>query len=202
MRKIRAISKTRATLMTIVVVALAALLAACGPASSLNPLFSDKDLVFDPALLGEWIEKGPDHSRLRFEETGPTAYRATSIDAHGIGGTTTETPYEAHLVRLGAYRFLDVSPIQLTTGKDSQPLGPWPASTDPAQSRFLQVGDGFYLELQGAGSNDPQGPGQANIRRGHWVFRLDNNGSYAEYRIIPREMNQSVLLKQPRGGFA
>ena len=175
MRKTRAILKARATLMT-TAVALAVLLAACGPASSLNPLFADKDLVFDPTLVGEWTEKGPDHSRLRFEQVGPTAYRAISIDPHGSGCAAAETPFEAHLVRLGAYRFLDVSPLQLTTANDSQPLGPWPAGADPGGSRFLQVGDGFYLELQGSGSSDSQTPGQANLRRGHWIFRLDNNG--------------------------
>src|SRR5215470_2026032 len=131
MRKTRATLKARATLMTTAVVALAVLLAACGPASSLNPLFADKDLIFDPALVGEWSEKGPDHGRLRFEQAGPTFYRATSIEPQGSGGETTETPYEAHLVRLGNYRFLDVSPIQLTTASDSQPLGPWPAGADP-----------------------------------------------------------------------
>jgi len=176
MKKIRAILKRRATVLTTAVVALAALLTACGPASSLNPLFADKDLIFDPSLVGEWVEKGPDHSRLRFEQAGPTAYRAISIDPHASGDTTSETPYEAHLVRLGAYRFLDVSPLQLTAANDSQPLGPWPASADPAGSRFLQVGDGFYIELQGSGSSDSQTPGQANLRRGHWIFRLDKNG--------------------------
>jgi hypothetical protein len=162
--------------MTAAVVALAVLLAACGPASSLNPLFADKDLVFDPTLVGEWSEKGPDHGRLRFEQTGATAYRAISIDPHGSGGGATETPYEAHLVRLGAYRFLDVSPLQLTAATDSQPLGPWPTGADPAGSRFLQVGDGFYMELQGSGSGDSQTPGEVRLRRGHWIFRLDKNG--------------------------
>ena len=176
MIKTRAILKARATLMT-TAVALAVLLAACGPASSLNPLFADKDLVFDPTLVGEWTEKGPDHSRLRFEQVGPTAYRAISIDPHGSGCAATETPFEAHLVRLGAYRFLDVSPLQLTAANDSLPLGPWPAGgADPAQSRFLQAGDGFYMELQGSGSSDSQTPGQANFRRGHWIFRLDKSG--------------------------
>src|SRR5262245_19049840 len=176
MRKIRAILKTRATLVTTTMVALAALLATCGPASSLNPLFTDKDLIFDPALVGEWSEKGPDHGRLRFEQAGPAVYRAISIEPQGSGGGTTETPYEAHLVRLGAYRFLDVSPLQLTAANDSQPLGPWSAGSDPAGSRFLQVGDGFYLEIQGSGSSDSEPPGQANLRRGHWIFRLDKNG--------------------------
>lgn len=176
MRKTRAILKARATLMTTAVVALAALLAACGPASSFNPLFADKDLIFDPSLVGEWTEKGPDHSRLRFERAGPTAYRAISIDPQGSGGTTTETPYEAHLVRLGDYRFLDVSPTQLTAANDSQTLGPWPASPDPTGSRFLQIGDGFYMELQGSGSSNSQTPGEVSLRRGHWIFRLDKNG--------------------------
>src|SRR5215471_21809556 len=95
MKKIQTILKTRATLITVAIAALTALLVACGPASSLNPLFTDKDLIFDPALVGEWIEKGPDHGRLRFEQAGHTAYRAISIDHNGSQGGATETPYEA-----------------------------------------------------------------------------------------------------------
>jgi hypothetical protein len=192
-RAILAIFKMRATLVTAAGVALTALLAACGPASSLNPLFTDKDLIFDPTLVGEWAEKGPDHSRLRFEQAGPTAYRAISIDQQGSGGNLTETPYEAHLVRLGAYRFLDVSPLQLTTANDSQPLGPVPAASDSTQSRFLQVGDGFYLELQGSGSNDSQAPGQANLRRGHWIFRLDNSGRTMRLTALDDDWLKSAI---------
>src|SRR5215471_5814269 len=192
MKKIRAILKTRATLMTVAVAALTALLAACGPASSLNPLFTDKDLIFDPALVGEWIEKRPDQARLRFEQTGPTAYRAISIDHNGSGDSATETPYEAHLVRLGAYQFLDVSPLQLIAAKDSQPLGPWPAP-DPTGSRFLQVGDGFYMEIQGSGSSDSQTPGQANLRRGHWIFRLDKSGRTLRLTALDDDWLKSAI---------
>jgi hypothetical protein len=181
--------------MTTAVVALAALLAACGPASSLNPLFTDKDLIFDPALVGEWREKGPDHGRLRFEQAGPAVYRAISIEPQGSGGETTETPYEAHLARLGAYRFLDVCPLQLTAANDSQPLGPWPAGADAAVSRFLQIGDGFYMEVQGSGSSDSQSPGQANLRRGHWIFRLDNNGRTLRLTALDDDWLKSAIDK-------
>lgn len=166
--------KTRGTL-AIAVAALTALLMACGPASSLNPLFTENDLIFDHALVGEWIEKGQEHAGLRFEKAGPMVYRVTNIEPARDGGEATETKYEAHLVRLGAYRFLDVAPLQMGTTTDSESLGPVPASKDPAEPRLLRIGEGFYMELQGSRQDDSNYPARANLRRGHWIFRLENS---------------------------
>src|SRR5262245_24508866 len=123
----------RTAILAIASAALTMLLVGCGPANSLNPLFTDKDLIFDPALVGEWTEKGPDHGTVRFEPCGPAVYRVTNIERDGNGGPATETHYEAHLVRLGGYRFLDVAPLQMTATKDSPSLSPWPAGTDMTQ---------------------------------------------------------------------
>jgi hypothetical protein len=167
--------KTR-TVLTIVAAALTALLVACGPASSMNPLFTDDDLIFDPGLLGVWTEKGPDHASLRFEQAGPAVYRLIDIEPDRNGGPATERAYEAHLVRLGAYRFLDVAPLEIPTDSDSKALGPWPASPDPTQPRLLQISDGVYMELQGSGLDDAHSPPQASLRRSHWIFKLQSSG--------------------------
>jgi hypothetical protein len=42
----------------VVLLALLACLTGCVPVDSLNPLYTEKDTVFDESLLGEWI--GPD----------------------------------------------------------------------------------------------------------------------------------------------
>ena len=37
------------------------LLTGCVPVDSLNPLYTDKDIVFDESLLGTWV--GPDNGK-------------------------------------------------------------------------------------------------------------------------------------------
>jgi hypothetical protein len=163
--------RTRALLIMILVL-LPGLLVGCGPVNSLNPLFTDQNLIFDDALLGEWTERGPDRGSLRFEQAGPRTYRVTNVEPDGKGGPPRETTYEVHLVRLGAYRFLDVAPLEMTAASDTQALGPWPVPSE--QTRLAPIADGFYVELTGvsAGVNSA---GQANLRRGHWIFRLDTS---------------------------
>jgi len=71
--------------------------------SSLHPLFTEKDLVFDTALLGTWTGTGEDDT-LTFEDGGGKAYNLIY---------TAEGPkvrYKAHLVQLGKFRLLDIYP--------------------------------------------------------------------------------------------
>lgn len=76
-------------------------LASCVP--SVYPLYTAKDLIFDPALIGVWQEDGEDDS-WTFTKLDDTSYRLVVKE----GDNTA--PFEAHLVRLGAYRFLDMAP--------------------------------------------------------------------------------------------
>ncbi|HET8891602.1 MAG TPA: hypothetical protein VFQ41_22065, partial [Candidatus Angelobacter sp.] len=39
----------------LVLLALLACLTGCVPVDSINPLYTDKDVVFDESLLGEWV---------------------------------------------------------------------------------------------------------------------------------------------------
>jgi hypothetical protein len=84
------------------IVALLALasLASCVP--SINPLYTDKDLVVDPALVGTWIDN--DNETWTFA-TGTDKSYSLVIDHDGKSG-----PFVAHLVALGGYRFLDIMP--------------------------------------------------------------------------------------------
>jgi len=43
---------------TVLIIGIALVASACVP--SLHPLYTDKDLIFEPALLGEWVEAKPD----------------------------------------------------------------------------------------------------------------------------------------------
>jgi hypothetical protein len=82
------------------VLLLCVIIAGCVP--SLNPIYTDKDLIFDPALVGTW---GSDDAREKwvFEKSGSTSYKLKQTDAEGM---TAE--FDARLVRLGDYKFLDL----------------------------------------------------------------------------------------------
>jgi len=88
--------KTRLTLL----ITLAALVLAGCFVPSVNPLYTEKDLIFDPALVGTWGETNDD-TRLVFTRDGEKTYKWTIHEKEG------QSEFRAHLLRLGAHRFLD-----------------------------------------------------------------------------------------------
>jgi hypothetical protein len=70
---------------------------------SLYPLFEEKDVYFDPSLLGTWGEEGSSES-WTFVKSGDNAYVLTDKEGDKL------TNFDAHLVRLGNLRFLDLYP--------------------------------------------------------------------------------------------
>lgn len=90
------------------VLATLALLAGCSPVGSLQPLFTEKDIVFEPGLVGTW-EHGDE--TWKFERAG-NAYALvyTGVDDH----RKFSANFQAHLVRLSGALFLDLFPD--TTG--------------------------------------------------------------------------------------
>ncbi len=71
--------------------------------SSLHPLFTQKDLVFDKALLGSWTAADEDDT-LTFEDGGEKTYDLI-YTAEGL-----KVRYKAYLLQLGKFRFLDIYP--------------------------------------------------------------------------------------------
>ena len=69
--------------------------------TSLNPLYTEKELVYDPALVGVWADDGHTWT---FEKAGEHSYKL--VVAHGDKSST----FVAHLVQLGEHRFLDLCP--------------------------------------------------------------------------------------------
>jgi hypothetical protein len=87
-----------------IIVGLVLMLAACVP--SLHPLYTDADLIFEPALVGEWAEAKPDSkSTLTFSKVADKEYKLVSGE-----GPDKQSIFIAHLVRLGDKLFLDVKP--------------------------------------------------------------------------------------------
>ena len=85
--------------------AAALLLSGCIP--SVNPFYTDKDVVFDPRLLGEWQEKeSSDGPQLwKFEKGDDKAYKLTVTEKDSKRGE-----FNAHLFKLKQEYFLDLIP--------------------------------------------------------------------------------------------
>jgi len=78
------------------------LLAGCVP--SLHPIYTKKDLIFEPALLGVWAS-GISKESWAFSAHEPKSYRLVYTDEKGRRGT-----FSAHLVKIGESTFLDFFP--------------------------------------------------------------------------------------------
>jgi hypothetical protein len=74
------------------------------PARTFYPLFAEKDLVFNPALVGTWTLEGDTYI---FQKSGEKNYELT----HFQNDHPTDTAvFKASLGKLGKYWFLDLFP--------------------------------------------------------------------------------------------
>jgi hypothetical protein len=74
------------------------------PARTFYPLFAEKDLVFNPALVGTWTVEGDTYI---FQKSGEKSYELT----HFQNDNPTDTAvFKAQLGKLGKYWFLDLFP--------------------------------------------------------------------------------------------
>ena len=83
----------------------AVLLSGC-VVTSVYPFYTERDLVFETALLGDWVDlKGDaDDAFCLIEKLGDTGYRATYF------GRNETNSIDAHLFRLNGQLFLDTCP--------------------------------------------------------------------------------------------
>ena len=117
---------------------------------SFHPLYTDRDVVFEPALLGEWIEEKEDGKTETWtftkEEKQPN-YQVVYTDNDGKQGA-----FEAHLVKVQGRFFLDLFPAdpELTQNCLYQlHLMPvhtflWVRQTDP--TLWMSIMDAEWLE--------------------------------------------------------
>jgi hypothetical protein len=94
----------------IAIVAAGLLLAACIP--SVHPYYLEKDLAFEPKLVGEWQEKDKveEPQIWKFEEGKEKAYNLTVTEKEGKRGE-----FEAHLFKLKQEYFLDIVATEIGT---------------------------------------------------------------------------------------
>jgi len=84
---------------------------------SVHPLYDenlspDPDLIADPSLLGAWLRMDEGcHWTLRIAANGPR-YELKMAPGEGCKSDEEASDYEAHLLKLGNHRFLDVSSQQ------------------------------------------------------------------------------------------
>jgi hypothetical protein len=87
-------------------VTLCFLLLAAGCVSSLNALYTEQDIIFDPDLIGVWTDRD---SKETFELTksGEKQYRLVYTDEEGKSGE-----FVAHLLKIADKKFMDLTPVK------------------------------------------------------------------------------------------
>jgi hypothetical protein len=91
------------------------LLSACIP--SVNPYYTEKDVVFDPRLLGTWGDPGDSKESWRFEAADEKAYKFSVTEEGGKAGS-----FEARLFKLKGQLFLDIIPKEAELRDDQAGL--------------------------------------------------------------------------------
>jgi hypothetical protein len=80
------------------------LFSGCVP--TLNAIYTDKDLVFDPSVVGVWSQRNSSET-WSFQQRDAKSYRLTYTDREGHTGN-----FVAHLAEVEGLRFLDLFPEQ------------------------------------------------------------------------------------------
>jgi hypothetical protein len=89
------------TLKILIALAMVFIIVGCVP--SLHPLFTEKELVFEPVLVGTWLEE-KEEDIWTFQKSGHNAYELI----YTRDGNPSK--FAAHLIRLGKFLFLDIYP--------------------------------------------------------------------------------------------
>ena len=95
----------------LVLIALLACLTGCVPVDCINPLYTDKNVIFDPVLVGKWVSGNPEDGFLRFDRAEEGAYQMVMTQTTSSGHSTGNGVCGV-LVSLGGEKYLDVSPTQ------------------------------------------------------------------------------------------
>jgi hypothetical protein len=108
------------------------LLSSCVPAFSVHPFFTEKDLTFDRALLGTWIDPTEKNARggLVIEEmsiNGRPAYSFTMEVTDKPAMPKLTEGYDGSLFVLGGQKFLDVIESGLHSGDEAVTVLAMPA---------------------------------------------------------------------------
>ncbi len=84
------------------------LMLGCGPALSLHPLYTEEDVIFEPAILGTWGEQEDDGWTFQKSKKGNTYDVIIRFSGDPTGGADS-LALAGHLIRLGDEMFMDVT---------------------------------------------------------------------------------------------
>jgi hypothetical protein len=93
-----------------IILAFVFLLTACVP--SLNPLYTEQDLVFDKSILGVWTDDKQTET-WEFVYVDEKEYKLVHTDEDGKKGE-----FEARLLKIEGKLFLDIAPVRSQLGQN------------------------------------------------------------------------------------
>jgi len=177
--------------------ALLACLTGCVPVDCINPLYTDQNVIFDPALVGKWVTGSPEEGVLRFDRAENGAYQMV-ITQKTASGHPQEAVYVAHLVSLGGEKYLDVSPTQFE-GTAQQHLFLTDGSKKGSMFRpaLERISDGVYLEVRGPipGKGNSQEL-QLKLRSAHWIFKVYLNEKTLSLSHLDQQWVEEAIKKK------
>jgi hypothetical protein len=103
-------------LARLVLMSFVTMLAGCVP--SLNPLYTDKDVIFDPAILGVWAENDSKET-WAFTKGAGKGYQLINTDENG-----KKSEFLAHLLKIEGEMFLDLYAVKPADLQDNDYLLP------------------------------------------------------------------------------
>jgi hypothetical protein len=177
----------------LVLLALVACLTGCVPVDSLNPLYTDKDVVFDESLLGEWVGMDAnDTGGMKFIKEGKDAYVIVMSDTDA-NGEQKNTFYDARLLNIAGQKFLDVLPHEWSASQASYPLrvggGKGEQKIEPP---LLKLGESAYMEFGVEGKSPAV---VAHLRNAHRFFKVKTDGKKLHFDWIDDDKLKEAILK-------
>jgi hypothetical protein len=159
--------KARLLILSLVV----CFLVSCRPIDLLNPFFTDKDVIFDPALLGSWEADG---TTFKFMQAGENSYQL--ILSTRENDELKEAIYSVHLVNLQGQHFLDLTPETWSASQEWSAVPFTRTSGSSAPPRFVEMTDGVYLEFTGNPADNGNSQVKMRVRPMHWILKVAIDG--------------------------
>jgi hypothetical protein len=153
-----------------------AFLIGCEPVDSLNPLYTESDVVFDYGLSGVWQSPDGDDGTITFIRNDMGVFTDRPVVGYSIlmkDKDGSSSKYVGYLLNIAGKSFLDVMPTQWEANSSSFPLHLTHSKEKGAgiMPRLLRLGMASYLEFT---DNSPEANAQivAKLRPAHWFFKV------------------------------
>jgi hypothetical protein len=173
-----------------------AFLTGCVPVDSLSPLYTDNNVIFEPALLGRW-GTAESNAVVRFDRGEDNAYQMVVLEQKDSDGVK-ETVFETHLINLGGEKYLDVVPKEIE-GSTEQFL--FQMDSAKKGSRFAptleRIAQGVYLEI--LGPTPGRGTLQelhVKVRTAHWIYKVELHEKSLSLSYLDDEWVRKAIEKK------